>query len=66
MHYPPSIFKKIRVHNLKKIFIVLGYEDRRIMSSYDQRYQQTMGTWIGPNFLDILLLNKHYGCLGIF
>ena len=27
-------------------------------------YQQTMGQGRGPSFLDILQMNRHYGCIG--
>lgn len=33
------------------------------MISYDPKYQHTMGSDTGPNFIDILNINTHYGCL---
>uniref|UniRef100_A0A914EAS4 Metalloendopeptidase n=1 Tax=Acrobeloides nanus TaxID=290746 RepID=A0A914EAS4_9BILA len=34
-----------------------------VMIAYDPLYQNTMGQRTGPSFNDILLVNRHYGCL---
>lgn len=32
---------------------------------HDPLYLQTMGQRTGPSFLDVLEMNRHYGCLGM-
>ena len=36
-----------------------------VLIAKDARYQQTMGQRRAPSFLDVLTMNRHYGCDGM-